>query len=70
MFIVCTVIMHLWYCFYVKTEQEKRVKPLRIMSKTDKYADKERNSSAWFIVVLITSLKNYWIKTHTFEKEI
>ena len=38
------------------------------MSKTDKYADKERNSSAWIIVVLITSLKKLLIKNSHFWK--
>ena len=59
MFIVCGVIMIFWFASMWKQSRQESAKPFRARLKINKYAEKEWNSSAWFIVVLISSLNKH-----------
>ena len=62
MFIACGVIMIFWFVSMWKQSRQQSEKPFRARLKINKYAEKEWNSSAWFIVVLISSLKKHIVE--------
>ena len=51
--------MIFWFVSMWKQSRQQSEKPFRARLKINKYPEKEWNSSAWFIVVLISSLKKH-----------